>query len=418
MSPVRRLLGRALTAAGGAAAMMTLMACYGLPPCDSDDAECLANHQAYDECLDYDSYLGNCCDAYGYDPYGRECCDLRDAYTGACCDYGLDASGSCKGVNQEECGDGYLAIDEECDDGNVLDGDGCSSQCELEGLCIGAASLPLGTTYGATTELLSSYYTQCFDGFQGAGSEQVYTFMAPAAGTLKLSLQSADSYGLYVAYECQSPGLVTGAFTPAGVADTCAGPGEVGPTSLQVPVSEDPMFVIVDSVTPGVPGAFELEAEFELACGNGITSAWAAEQCDDGNLESGDGCSSDCNIEYDVYCQQATELSLGTTAGDTTTSPSIANGPGCGGRENMYVFTPEQDGVLTIVLDSVADLTLAVSSVCDAATLQSGSCLNEQPAGVPEVEALLVSAGQPLFVRVDGATSTDAGEYSLQLQLQ
>ncbi|MCA9655323.1 MAG: DUF4215 domain-containing protein [Myxococcales bacterium] len=31
------------------------------------------------------------------------------------------------------CGDGVVDAGEECDDGNVFDGDGCSSQCLMEG---------------------------------------------------------------------------------------------------------------------------------------------------------------------------------------------------------------------------------------------------------------------------------------------
>jgi len=31
------------------------------------------------------------------------------------------------------CGDGFLTAPEECEDGNVLDGDGCSSDCSVEG---------------------------------------------------------------------------------------------------------------------------------------------------------------------------------------------------------------------------------------------------------------------------------------------
>jgi cysteine-rich repeat protein len=190
----------------------------------------------------------------------------------------------------------------------------------------------------------------------------------------------------------------------------------VGLTSLAIPVDGEPVYVIVDS--DNYPGAFQLDAAFDPACGNGFVSEWAGEECDDGNTEAGDGCSPYCTIEYDVICAGAMELSLGTISADNSDASAIANGPACLGREDLYVFTPESDGVLTVILESDADLSLAVTSSCDAYVLEYGSCLNEQPAGVAEADVMVVTAGVPLYVRVDGASANDAGSYELALALQ
>ena len=54
-------------------------------------------------------------------------------------------------------------------------------------------------------------------------------------------------------------------------------------------------------------------------CGNGVRQTTGAytEACDDGNLVSGDGCSSDCKtIEVGYYCSLAVPNVCTTTCGD------------------------------------------------------------------------------------------------------
>ncbi|TVR04149.1 MAG: DUF4215 domain-containing protein [Deltaproteobacteria bacterium] len=68
----------------------------------------------------------------------------------------------------------------------------------------------------------------------------------------------------------------------------------------------------------------------EAVCGNGAIEG--DEECDDGNTEDGDGCSSDCRIEDGWTCSGApsvcTRIPDGTTDPGTDTTPGVDDDPG------------------------------------------------------------------------------------------
>jgi len=412
ISSRRRRLRKVAGAAAGAATMMTLMACYGLPCGPQYGNDC------GEACVTYDAFTGNCCDDEGLDENGDLCCEARDP-SGNCCEDGLDSTGECAGDDPQfsTCGNGIVEVNEQCDDANNQDGDGCSASCAVE-LCRDTTPLVVGTQPVVTSDASSDFFTQCADGFGGLGNERVLRYDAAVPGTLSLALSDASQrHGMYAAYSCAPSGLVSGGVSPAGAVDMCAGPAESGAATLELPVHPDgPLYVVVDAVDASSAGEASLEATFAPACGNAIVSEWANEDCDDGNTQDGDGCSATCTIEYDVICANAIAIDVGDTFGDTSDGKALANGPNCLGPEDLYVYTPQQDGALTVVVSSESNLSLSVGAECDASSLQSGACIDEQPGGTAEVQVTLVTAGEPVFVRVDGATASDAGSYTLSLQ--
>lgn len=76
-----------------------------------------------------------------------------------------------------------------------------------------------------------------------------------------------------------------------------------GPFTRKV-TKDSPVYVFVDGHDPQPSGEFTLKIALD-GCGNSVIDG--AEQCDDGNLVSGDGCSSDCLMECD--CPSGTDCS-------------------------------------------------------------------------------------------------------------
>jgi len=147
------------------------------------------------------------------------------------------------------CGDGYLnQATEECDDGNQVGGDGCSASCEIEADC-GDGVLDVGE--------------ECDD---ADSSDTFY------------DENDIDDDGvcviddLHPEFSCQN---------------NICGDGYLDPVSEQCDLGS----------LNGIDGSGCLaDCTFELAiCGDGTVEG--DEQCDDGNLDDNDGCSSTCIFE-------------------------------------------------------------------------------------------------------------------------
>ncbi len=167
------------------------------------------------------------------------------------------------------CGDGIRALGEECDDGNASDGDGCSKRCRIEQSAT-CSSNPLG---GKSTCTSGS----CGDGKVGKGEQC-------DGGSNCKNCKNTSKSGTCgngnkePGEDCDDGNLKGG----DGCSPTCQ-----------------------------IESAFECydngkEEICRPVCGDGITmwmlGADVKEECDDGNVNSGDGCSSDCKIEYGFTC--------------------------------------------------------------------------------------------------------------------
>jgi cysteine-rich repeat protein len=153
------------------------------------------------------------------------------------------------------CGDGLLANSEECDDGNLADGDGCDSLCKVE-----AAFFCEGTIGNA------SNCSQCPAGCLNCSSD--------------VNCALCDSLFLLSNATC---------LADCSLIDNC--------TSCEVSSGQTQCLGCELGYQPAVPTVCS------PVCGDGLLRG--AEECDDDNTLSGDGCSGQCLIEDGFACQTA-----------------------------------------------------------------------------------------------------------------
>jgi cysteine-rich repeat protein/Cys-rich repeat protein len=142
-------------------------------------------------------------------------------------------------------------------------------------------------------------------------------------------------------------------------------------------------------------------------CGDGLQVG--NEECDDGDLEDGDGCSSLCTVELDVFCAALPPLVIGTNA-STNVDGTNALSSSCvppGGREVAYDFTALADGTLSVSVDSTLGIGVYVLDGCGEAAPELGCS-----AGGEEVTVPLLT-GATVTVVVDGAGEREAGDFVL-----
>ena len=183
------------------------------------------------------------------------------------------------------CGDGILAESEDCDDSNTVSGDGCSDTCMPE---------PGYDCSSGTCELE--------EGGENCGN----------------GVTDTDEV-------CDDGNTISG----DGCMENCLGV-EQGWTC---PTDGGTCEQIEDPLDPPV------DEPVENVCGDGTTST--EEQCDDGNTQSGDGCTETCQLEPGWDCPPeggaCTKLvidvcgdgNLDTDKGETCDDGNKTNGDGC-----------------------------------------------------------------------------------------
>lgn len=161
------------------------------------------------------------------------------------------------------CGDGEAVGPEACDDGNTAGGDGCSGDCttiEWPVVCASLQALSTSAPTQGTTAGAPDYFDlsgEC-SYVNGGGPERAYSFVAPADGTLHLTLtQPSDNFSLYVQDGC---GLAAPETYVA--CSNFASPGEEEMTSPLLTQGQV-VTVIVDGFTASDEGPFSLTATFE-----------------------------------------------------------------------------------------------------------------------------------------------------------
>ncbi len=231
-----------------------------LPPGDCGDGELNLG----EEC-DGDEFGGRTCPSFGFDTGALSC-------SAGCV---IDTSG-CAGV-------------ETCADGRDNDGDGAAdcADDECSAFCSDVCSDPIaiavpasvsGSNFGKPSQLAASCSSS------DSGPEVVYAVTASVSGVLDVSVTSTQLLTLSVRDTC----------TEVATEQAC----RLGGRSV-VPVSPgQQLFLVVDGLESIDTGSFQLTAtERTIECGDFHRDT--GEECDDGNTESGDGCSLDCALEPD-----------------------------------------------------------------------------------------------------------------------
>lgn len=231
------------------------------------------------------------------------------------------------------CGDAILQSGEECDDGNVVDGDGCDSGCVVEGNYCGELE-PNGTTMAATP------LAGCIGGFgaiQPVDDRDFFSIDVTVASS-SIRIETTGTNGT----TCSNLDTVVHLYDPAGVELGSDDQDGIDPgCSLITPTTDvfarnlavGTYFISVnESGNNATTGAWLLDVQVNPpGCGDGV--AQPAEECDDGNLTNGDGCSATCELEGN-FC-------IETEPNDTfNQATSIA---GCDGGAGQINYVTDDD---------------------------------------------------------------------------
>ena len=289
------------------------------------------------------------------------------------------------------CGDGHLDPGEECDDGNTQNGDGCSSTCQIEGDTIRAvgpgAPVAILQNFDADIDVTTNQST--FIGYQyhlsyDPGIVRVDSVEQLMPAGMDACLQSIDNGVGSVIDTCQGM-----AFPPVGpfigtveiVHMHCVAPGTS--TLDLLSLADDPedgstlfsLYAISVTLYDG-----EVTCVAPPVCGDGQQGP--GEQCDDGNTQDGDGCSSTCQIEGGPFVCGDGHLDPGEQCDDGNTQ----DGDGCSSQCQIEGAPP---------VGGVVELHLSGSD--SAASLAEGSGSSSPPyaaiAGAAAAAALAVTVG-------------------------
>ncbi len=247
-----------------------------------------------------DPYTGQGCGAGGESSYVAACSNgIIDVASGEVCDDGNADSGdgctaNCDQVEENfvcptpgepcvstvDCGDGKISGDETCDDANENPSDGCDAACQLE------------SGWACPIPGIRCQAAECGDGII-AGKEQC-DFVSPEAGCDSTTCQ------IDPVYACDDSGChVT--TCGDGVTEGSEACDQVDAISLDKDNNWG------DGCTPNCQKEPDCSAgACTSTCGDGIKLPGDAnEECDDGNVTDGDGCSHDCLEEEGYACAPA-----------------------------------------------------------------------------------------------------------------
>lgn len=321
-------------------------------------------------------------------------------------------------VDASVCGNGVIEGGETCDDGAAEDGDGCSKTCQLEtdtsrDECATAAMLDLSslqaTIRSGTTNLTrGGTGSHAFPPCSSVGPDGHWPFVAPIDGVASFTITSSN----YQAALAARQGC-------GGSVLACEGESRVAGYQVVFPVAKGAVYDLVVSgvsMPDPIPEFGRFTAEVKIApsgCGDALVSG--DEQCDDGNTQSGDGCSSTCTLESLPGIQSCPGATIAMTGTGNTprrkvvtvnTAPLQANTSGiCGGNgpEGVLAVVSDIDGLLEITSTANYSQLLYARSVCGNANTENrwwgtGSCQSSNA----KTTKIPIKAGAPAFVFVDG----------------
>lgn len=282
--------------------------------------------------------------------------DCKQVEPGFICPKTSGVGGACTAVPKEQCGDARLTYGETCDDGNALAGDGCSNICQVEPSyrcpTVGQKCVRIGVC--GDGKVTFEINEQCDDGnnISADGCSSLCkieaNYICSTAGQKCQSTIVCGDRKITGTETCDDGNLVGGdgcsslCKTEAGW--SCPAGSVCRPTLCGdgIPVGsercDDHNSLAGDGCDPlcrlETPGPTEGngwmcplagQSCLRTTCGNHIVEG--SEQCDDGNNDSGDGCTPFCRQE--PVCPP-TGGACTTGCGDGMILPiDIANGQTC-----------------------------------------------------------------------------------------
>lgn len=306
------------------------------------------------------------------------------------------------------CGNGVIEGSETCDDANTTSSDGCSDQCQFEGLLESepnddrAAADAMGSFMSARGTIDAGgdvdWYSVSLmaDWSLSVSTEDGFGTCRPEVGTVdtKISLYASD-------------GSPLGSDDDGGL-ESCSSidPIEDGFARL---LPAGTYYVAVEHFNGTGTGTYEVNIDPIMpACGNGILETSIAEQCDDTNQITGDGCDA---------CQFEILGAVDASSSTTTFSVPLASSGSYGvvqvdvaAGESIEVQTNDAGGACTIdtAVELIDGATLSVLGTTESGPL--GDCAAiPYPTGF----ATNLSAGTYYVRVIDSGTTTGTSEVTV-----
>lgn|GEM_PF-1149117 len=218
---------------------------------------------------------------------GGVCFDDSDCGSGNCSFGAIECqSNPCNGCTDRcapiECGDGIQECNEECDDGNLDNGDGCDNSCLWE-FCGDGVFDNNGrdNIYGTEDD------EECDMGW---GNNDTTADSCRTDCTLPKCGDGVKDGG----EECDMPTCINGLSCVSDM--DCEGTGPMGENERCVARND----------YNGCDASCQLDY-----CGDGFLNSDAGEECDDGNILNGDGCSSACTPDMSMCGNGTLEINGG-----------------------------------------------------------------------------------------------------------
>ena len=274
---------------------------------------------------------------------GSETCDdgntaANDGCSATCAaEIGYACSGA-PSVCAPICGDGLKLTGEKCDDGNTVNGDCCSSTCQVEAGC----EIEVNDVIASANDFALLASGNKIKGFiTPTADKDVFKVTVPAGQLGSFTAQTLEVAG---GPTCASFNLDTTVtlFNAQGTSvgsDTDSGPGYCSLLTVLGLAPGDYYFEVKKGSFGNATFPYMLQVDLTLAtCNNGIVET--GEQCEDGNLVSGDGCSASCKLEPVAEIEPNGTCGAGTSNGPYTLPPNVLiSGAGVGGDQDWFRIT-------------------------------------------------------------------------------